>query len=103
MNESDFVIHEMYVTPVNSSSWGPNLIAGDVMFPGDQVFLDVECGTYDALLIDETDAECEVANLSLCFDDADWIIRNNSCSVFQARAAAGAAKAASPSASTLAQ
>lgn len=90
-NRSDFEIHEMYVTDVDSSTWGPNLLRGDILMPGESMFLGLECGTYDAMLIDETGAVCEVANVDLCYDDADWIIRNTSCTVFEARAAATAA------------
>jgi hypothetical protein len=90
-NQSDFEIHEMYVTDVDSPTWGPNLLTGTVLFPGDSMLLAIDCGIYDAMLIDETDAICEVHNIDLCFDDADWIIRNNTCAVFEARAAAAAA------------
>jgi hypothetical protein len=92
-NHSDFEVHEIYVTDVGRQSWGPNLLDEDVLFPGESMMVSIGCGTYDALLIDETGAACEVFNLDLCFDDADWIIRNNSCSVFEARAAEQAAKA----------
>jgi hypothetical protein len=100
-NESDFEIHEMYVTDVASPTWGPNLLRGDVLFPGDFVVLDLACGTYDAMLVDETDATCMATNLELCFDDADWIIRNNTCDVFEARAAE-MAKTAKPGGDTIA-
>lgn len=86
VNQSDFTIYELYVTPIGNQSWGPNLLGGDVLFPNESINLGIECGTYDALLVDETNAMCEVNNLDLCFDDADWIIRNNSCAVFEARA-----------------
>jgi hypothetical protein len=97
-NDSDFEIHEMYVTPVSSSSWGRDLLGSDILFPGDTMYLEIDCGTYDAMLIDETGAVCEVLNLDLCFDDADWVIRNNSCGVFEARAAAAAAPSDAPAA-----
>lgn len=87
-NQSDFQVHELYVTDVGSATWGENLLRGDVLFPGESMTLGIECGTYDALIVDETNAECEVHDLDLCFDDADWIIRNNTCSVFAARIAA---------------
>lgn len=90
-NDSDFEIHEMYVTPIESPTWGPNLLRGSILFPGDSMQLAVDCGTYDALLIDETGAACEVSTIDLCFDTADWIITNRSCAVFEARAAAMAA------------
>src|SRR5512139_1557120 len=49
-NRSDFEIHEMYVTPVASSTWGPNLLGvGDVLMPGDSISVGLECGTYDAM------------------------------------------------------
>ena len=93
-NRSDFEIHEMYVTPISSPSWGPNLLGGDILFPGDSMLLGLDCDTYDAMLIDETGAICEVSSVELCFDEADWIIRNNTCDVFEARAAKTAATAA---------
>jgi len=87
-NRSDFEIHEMYVTPVGSPTWGSDLLGGDVLMPGESMFVGIDCGTYDAMLIDETGSTCEVSHVGLCFDSADWVIRNNTCSVFAARAAA---------------
>jgi hypothetical protein len=92
-NHSDFEIHEMYVTPIESPTWGRNLLGNDILLPGGSMYVALDCGTYDALLVDETGATCEVQNLDLCFDDADWIIRNNTCAVFEsARAAPADAK-----------
>jgi hypothetical protein len=93
-NHSDFEIHEIYVTPVDSSTWGANLLANDILMPGESTLLGIQCGTYDAMLVDETGAICEVSAVDLCYDDADWIIRNSSCRLFEARAAAAAAAAA---------
>lgn len=87
-NDSSFEIHEIYVTEVASLSWGANLLREDILFPGDSLSLAVDCGTYDAMLVDETDETCEISSIDLCFDDADWVIRDNTCAVFEARAAA---------------
>lgn len=92
-NRSDFEIHEMYVTPVDSSSWGPNLLDGGILYPHESMYIGVACGTYDAMLIDETGAICEVSAIDLCYEDADWIIRNSSCAIFEQRAAVTAAAA----------
>jgi hypothetical protein len=99
-NQSDFAIVEIRVTSVGSSSWGPNLLGGDVLLPGEALTLGVECDVYDALLVDEDDVECEINNVDLCLNDADWIIRNNTCTVFGAAKAAreAAAKAATDAA-----
>lgn len=97
-NRSDFAIIEIHVTPVGNASWGPNLLAGDILEPGESLVLGADCGLYDALLVDEAGVDCELHDLDLCLNDARWIIRNNTCTVFgAARAARDAAAAAKPS------
>lgn len=93
-NRSDFWITEIHVTSVGSSSWGPNLLEGDGLAPGESLVLGIDCGTYDALLIDEDGVDCQIHGIDLCLDDANWIIRNNTCSVFGAAKAARDAAAA---------
>jgi hypothetical protein len=94
-NQSDFVITELYLTDVGSSTWGPNLLSGDQLNPAETLRLGVDCSTYDAMLVDETGVSCEVDDLDLCLNDAVWVIRNNTCTAFSAAAKARAeAKAA---------
>lgn len=93
-NQSDFAIVEIRVTPVGSSSWGPNLLRGDILLPGDTLTLGVECDLYDAMLVDEDNETCTLSAVDLCLNDADWIIRNNTCVVFEAKAKAKAEAAA---------
>jgi len=81
-NQSDFQITEIYLTDVGSSTWGPNLISGDTLNPGETLRLGVDCSTYDAKLIDETGVSCEVDNLDLCLNDSVWTITNNTCTAF---------------------
>lgn len=94
VNGSDFVIEEIYLTDVGSSSWGPNLLRGDVLFPDEELVLGVGCDFYDALVVDEDGVDCEINNFDLCANDATWVIQNNTCSVFEAAAKARAAEAA---------
>lgn len=97
-NQSDFQITEIYLTDVGSSSWGPNLISGDTLNPGETLRLDVGCSTYDAMLVDETGVTCEVNDLDLCLNDAVWVIRNDTCTAFSAAAKARAEAKAAPQA-----
>lgn len=97
-NQSDFAIEELYLTSVNSGSWGPNLLRGDVLLPDETITLGVDCGYYDALLVDEDGVDCEIDDLDLCLNDAVWVIRNNTCSVFGAAAKERAEKAAAEAA-----
>ena len=102
VNSSDFVIVALYLTDVGSSTWGSNLLDGDALYPNEELTLDVSCGYYDALLVDEQGVDCEVRGVNLCLNDATWVIRNNTCTVFEAgrkaraRAAAAAARAGQP-------
>jgi hypothetical protein len=85
-NQSDFTLYEIYLTEVNDPDWGPNLLRGDVLYPDEELTLGVPCDFYDALLVDETGLECEVHDIDLCLNDAVWVVRNNTCSVFEAEA-----------------
>lgn len=100
INESDYVIEEIYLTEVDNPDWGPNLLRGDVLLPGEELLLGVRCDFYDALLIDEEGVECEILGIDLCLNDADWVIRNNTCVVFEANAKAPQAEQAAPAAAT---
>lgn len=91
VNESDFAIYEIYLTEIDNPDWGPNLLRGDVLFPDEELVLGVPCDFYDALLVDEEGVECEVQDIDLCANDATWVIRNNTCTIFEAEAARRAA------------
>ena len=97
VNESDFVIEEIYLTEVDNPDWGPNLLRGDALFPDESlVLVDIECDFYDALLIDEDGVECELGNIDLCLNDALWVVRNNTCAVWTATGWVEAQKKAGP-------
>jgi hypothetical protein len=86
VNESDFAIVEIFLTEVGNPDWGPNLLRGDVLLPGEDFLLGVDCDFYDALLVDEDGVECEVLDIDLCLNDANWIVTNNTCAIFGAKA-----------------
>ena len=62
-----------------------------MLFPDEEILLGVSCDFYDALVVDEEGVDCELLDLDLCFNDATWVIQNDTCSVFGAAAAARAA------------
>lgn len=94
VNDSDFVIEEIYLTDVGSPTWGPNVLRGDVLFPDEQLLLGVNCDLYDVLVVDEDGVDCEINSVDLCLNDATWVIGNNTCTVFEAAAKVRAAEAA---------
>lgn len=82
VNDSDFTITEIFLAPVDSTTFGDNLLDGDVLLPGEELLLGVSCDTFDALIVDEAGVECELNSIDLCLNDAVFVIRNNTCTVF---------------------
>jgi hypothetical protein len=82
INSSDFTIEELYVTEVGSPTWGPNLLGDVPLVPDASITLTVAFGTYDALLVDETGADCQLSAIDLRADDPTWVVTNDTCNVF---------------------
>jgi hypothetical protein len=77
LNDSDYVLVDIRVSPVGAASWGPNLLRGDALFPGEELTVVLDCDYYDVLVEDELGATCVLADLDLCFSDDLWVIRNS--------------------------
>ncbi len=76
-NHSSFVLTEVRLAEVDDRSWGPNLLP-DVLYPGEDVVIhDIACAAYDVLVVEETDVECVLPDLWLCFNDERWIIHDS--------------------------
>jgi hypothetical protein len=73
-NDSSFFIDEIHLAEVSDPSWGPDLVGGSLAPGEDVTIVDIDCGTYDVLVVDETGVECELQNFDLCFDDGLWVI-----------------------------
>ncbi|NVB79140.1 MAG: hypothetical protein HOV81_12135 [Kofleriaceae bacterium] len=82
---------DIRLTEIDNPDFGPNLLHGDVLLPGESFSLDVGCDTFDARVIDETGATCDLFDLDLCLNDAVWVLTNSDCPVFSAAAKARAA------------
>src|SRR5262245_61675896 len=76
VNDSSYLIIQLHVADVGDRSWGPNLLGNDILRPQESITIVVDCGTYDVLVVDDTDTECILGNLDLCFEDTDWVIDN---------------------------
>ena len=76
-NDSDFVLVDIRVSPVGNSSWGPNVLRGDVLYPGEELTVVLDCDYYDVLVEDELGDTCVIADIDLCFSDDVWVIRNS--------------------------
>lgn len=76
-NDSSFDFFEIYVTPIDAFSWGPDLLDNDVLFPGESLTIEVGCDYYDAMVVDEFGNECIIESLDLCDDSLVWSVTNS--------------------------
>ena len=76
VNESDYTLFELRIAESFDVAYGPNLLLGTSLPPDFSVDVILDCGTYDVLVVDDVGTECELRDLSVCFDDAVWIIDN---------------------------
>jgi len=96
INNSDFVIDQLYLTEVDNPDWGSNLLHNDALFPDEHLVLGVDCDLYDVRLVDEDGVPCTLHDVDLCLNNRTWVIENNTCTSFL-RAAQERAAQQSPS------
>jgi len=65
-NDSPFYVDEVNVAPIDTVSWGENLLRGVALAPGDAITVVVTCDFYDVRLIDEHGHECIITDVDLC-------------------------------------
>jgi hypothetical protein len=76
-NDSDFAFIELNISPVDSNSWGADLLGVDVLLPGEAVEItNIDCDDYDVRIVDEDGDECIIDDYSMCFDADIWVIDN---------------------------
>ena len=74
-NNSEFAIHNFFVSPTEQESWGPDQLGDDVIGNGGKfTLMQIPCDTYDVKLVDEDGDECVVPEVDICGGDDDWVI-----------------------------
>jgi hypothetical protein len=73
-NTSSYTLLEINLSPIDEESWGPDLLGSETLAPGDTLVIDLNCDVYDIRILDETNTECILENVDLCFEDAAWEI-----------------------------
>lgn len=76
VNDSDWAIHYLYLSPTSDNEWGPDQLGDEVIAPNGGTFElhSIPCDTYDVKLVDEDGDECVVGAVDLCLDDDVWHI-----------------------------
>jgi len=76
-NQSAYAIYHLQMTAAGSRGWGPDLLGGHVLYPGQQYSIAVTCGVYHVRLVDEDGGNCVVPNVAICLEDSAWGITSD--------------------------
>jgi len=68
-NQSSQTIVAIHVSPSDELSWGPDLLGGDVLSPGERGTLELESGTWDIKCESETGQELVYSEVVFGSDD----------------------------------
>jgi hypothetical protein len=75
VNQSDWTITELYLSPADEAEWGPDQLAEHVIEPGASFKLSgIPCATWDVRLVDEDEDECVVEGVDICANKETWTI-----------------------------
>jgi hypothetical protein len=84
-NQSDWDIHQLYLSSVDDHEWGPDQLGEHIIPSGGRFTLhSIPCDDYDVQLIDEDGDACVVGGVSLCGDRDSWVISNKDLLTCQA-------------------
>ena len=88
-NNSSWEIHQVYVSPIDKTDWGDNLLKGNVVESkgGSVEIFKIACDTYDVRLVDEDGAMCIVPDISLCAEKDAWVVEDEDLLACQADSA----------------
>ena len=74
-NQSNWEIHQLYLSSTDDEEWGPDQLGREVIESGGSYQLHgIPCDNYDVRLVDEDGDICEVGGVPLCGDDEAWVI-----------------------------
>lgn len=76
-NQSNWDIHQLYLSPTEDTEWGPDQLGQNVISSGGTFQLHkIPCNEYDVRLVDEDGDICVIGGVSLCADEGAWEITN---------------------------
>jgi len=74
-NQSDWELHQFFLSSANSDDWGPDQLRSAVIGTGKSFKLTgIPCDTYDVKLVDEDGDECVVKSVDICAKGETWTI-----------------------------
>ncbi|MGE0546391.1 MAG: hypothetical protein AB7O24_18390 [Kofleriaceae bacterium] len=76
-NDSSYFFDEINIAPIDTVTWGRNLVGIDGLAPGESLVVEgIECDYYDVRVVDEHGHECIFFDADLCLNSSEWSITN---------------------------
>lgn len=78
VNQSDWDIHQLFVSPTHKNSWGEDQLGDNIIKHGGGLFTirSIACGHYDLKVADEDGNTCIIEDINICKDHARWEVTN---------------------------
>jgi hypothetical protein len=82
VNDSDWEIHHLYLSPADEEAWGPDQLGDDALKRAESLTLKgVPCDGYDFRIVDKGGRECVIPEVYVCKDKSGlgitkWRITN---------------------------
>jgi hypothetical protein len=75
INQSNWEIHHLFLSPSSDPKWGPDQLGDDILKKGESLTLtNIDCDDYDIKVVDEDGDECVIEEAELCNDESYWKI-----------------------------
>ncbi len=78
INQTNWDIHHLYVSPVNERNWGPDQLGTNIIARNGGRFrlTNIPCANYDIKVVDNDGDECIIENAEICGGGYEWRITN---------------------------
>jgi hypothetical protein len=78
VNQSDWDIHGLFLSPTHKDTWGPDQLGDEVIKHGGGSYTihSIPCGHYDIKVVDEDGDACVIEDVTMCKDHTHWDITN---------------------------
>lgn len=70
VNKTTFNVDRIFLSPVEEKTWGDDILGDtDILEPGDQVEIEIDCGAWDVMLVAADESTCELSGIDICEAD----------------------------------
>jgi hypothetical protein len=74
-NNSQYVIHKLYVSPSKSKKWGADQLGQNSVAKGQEFTVrNIPAGVYDLKIVDQDDDSCLVENVDMSSSNITWTL-----------------------------